>query len=144
MLVPIFDPYEHLQRYNDSVTRMKHMVNDWPGIERVRHAPEYTYMKENTQSSKREQANLSIDDISFSVPFVTVIWSDGTHTGAVDDRLLPYRKTLKVSEEENSIVFTAGDAKLRMDYKRWKTNFLTQAIVKKLVPDYFDILDKWI
>lgn len=144
MLVPIFDPYEHLQRYNDSVTHMKHTVSDWPGIERVRNVSEYTYMKENTQSSKREQANLSIDDISFSVPFVTVVWSDGTHTGAVDNRLLPYRKTLKVSEEDNSIVFTAGDAKLRMDYKRWKTNFLTQAIVKKLVPDYFDILDKWI
>lgn len=144
MLVPIFDPYEHLQRYNDSVTHMKHTVSDWPGIERVRNVSEYTYMKENTQSNKREQANLSIDDISFSVPFVTVVWSDGTHTGAVDDRLLPYRKTLKVSEEDNSIVFTAGDAKLRMDYKRWKTNFLTQAIVKKLVPDYFDILDKWI
>lgn len=144
MLVPIFDPYEHLQRYNDSVTHMKHTVSDWPGIERVRNVSEYTYMKENTQSSKREQANLSINDISFSVPFVTVVWSDGTHTGAVDDRLLPYRKTLKVSEEDNSIVFTAGDAKLRMNYKRWKTNFLTQAIVKKLVPDYFDILDKWI
>ena len=144
MLVPIFDPYEHLRRYNDSVTRMKHTVSDWPGIDRVRNVPEYTYMKENAQSSKREQANLSIDDISFSVPFVTVVWSDGTHTGAVDDRLLPYRKTLKVSEEDNSIVFTAGDAKLRMDYKRWKTNFLTQAIVKKLVPNYFDILDKWI
>lgn len=144
MLVPIFDPYEHMRKYNDSITHMRHIVSDWPGIERVRDAPEYTYMKENAQSDKRKQANLSIDDIQFNVPFVTVVWSDDTHTGAVDDRLLPYRKTLKVSEEENSIVFTAGDAKLRMDYKRWKTNFLTQAIVKKLVPDYFDILDKWI
>lgn len=144
MLVPIFDPYEHMQKYNDSITHMRHIVSDWPGIERVRNAPEYTYMKKDTQSDKRKHVKLSIDDISFSVPFVTVVWSDGTHTGAVDDRLLPYRKTLKVSEEDNSIVFTAGDAKLRMDYKRWKTNFLTQAIVKKLVPDYFDILDKWI
>lgn len=144
MLVPIFDPYEHLRKYNDSVTHMKHIVSDWPGIERVHNVPEWTYIKENTKSSKQQQANLSIDNISFHVPFVTVIWSDGAHTSAVDDRLLPYRKTLTVSEEDNSIVFTAGDTKLRMDYKRWKTNFLTQAIVKKLVPNYFDILDKWI
>ena len=144
MLVPIFDAYEHLRKYNDSVTHMRHVVSDWPSIDRIPYVPEYTYMKENTQSDKRKKSSLSIDDIQFNVPFVTVVWSDGTHTGAVDDRLLPYRKTLKVSEKDNSIVFTAGEAKLRMDYKRWKTNFLTQAIVKKLVPDYFDILDKWI
>ena len=128
MLVPVFDAYEHLQKYNDSITHMRHVVSDWPGIDRIHNVPEYTYMKENTQNDKRKQVKLSIDDIQFNVPFVTVVWSDGTHTGAVDD----------------SIVFTAGEAKLRMDYKRWKTNFLTQAIVKKLVPDYFDILDKWI
>lgn len=144
MLVPIFDPYEHWQKYNDSVTQMRHVVSDWPGIDVFQNVPEHMYIRKTQDSSKRKQDKLSIDNISFHVPFVTVIWSDGTHTGAVDDRLLPYRKTLKVSEEDNSIVFTAGDAKLRMDYKRWKTNFLTQAIVKKLVPDYFDILDKYI
>lgn len=144
MLVPIFDPYEHLRKYNDSVTQMKHVASDWPGIDILQGVPEYTYIKETPASRKSKHNNLSIDNISFHVPFVTVIWSDGAHTSAVDDRLLPYRKTLTVSEEDNSIVFTAGDTKLRMDYKRWKTNFLTQAIVKKLVPNYFDILDKWI
>lgn len=137
-MIPVFN------MYNDSVSNMRHRITDIPDVFDLFSwsIPSKPYSTSN--SAKAGNPVVAIENISFNVPVVTVKWSDSTETVAIDDRLVKYQTSISVNEEQNTIMFIAGENKLKMDYKRWKTNFLTQAIVKKLVPNYFDILDKYI
>lgn len=98
------------------------------------------------KSNKTKLKKLHITSVHFNYPATVVRWSDKTKTTAIDDKLRKC-KHIYGDEESDLLIYTYPEDPLETyhteNLTNWKEAGLTFAIVKKLVPNYFDLLDKW-
>ena len=89
---------------------------------------------------------LHIESVRFNYPATVVRWSDNTKTTAVHDKLKKCNH-IYADEKSNRLVYTypedPQDTYHTENLSDWKATGFTYAIVKKLVPNYFHLLDKW-
>lgn len=96
----------------------------------------------------RFHKKISIDKVTFNPPATVVFWSDGSKTVVKDEDM---KNAIDPSVKFNSDELVYGvkaskDEKVvekRVNYTRWKEDGLLNAIMKKMVPNYIDILDKY-
>ena len=85
----------------------------------------------------------SIKNVMFRPPATIVFWSDGTKTAVVDE-FMKDCKSYKIKEKDNRIVYVNSKGQKRsVNYKKWKEDGLTNALLKKMMPKYFKVLRKW-
>lgn len=97
----------------------------------------------NAKSESRSSKKVSITRVLYNPPATIVFWSDGTKTAVVDES---FDKDFSHSVDDNGyLIYTdKRSGKLcKIYYQTWKEQGLTHAIVKKTVPNYFEILEKW-
>lgn len=86
--------------------------------------------------------NVSIRNVKFNPPATVVFWSDGTKT-VVKDESMKGSDSAHVSFDENMLVYKVNDKERTVNYTRWKEDGLLNAIMKKICPRYFALLDKY-
>ena len=101
----------------------------------------------DSESHKQVQPKtLYIESVRFNYPATVVRWSDNTKTTAVHDKLKKCNH-IYADEKSNRLVYTypedPKDTYHTENLADWKATGFTYAIVKKLVPNYFHLLDKW-
>lgn len=85
----------------------------------------------------------SIKSVMFRPPATIVFWSDGTKTAVVDE-FMKGCKSYKIKVKDNRIVYVNSKGQKRsVNYKKWKEDGLTNALLKKMMPKYFKVLSKW-
>lgn len=95
------------------------------------------------KNARNKSKKVSIKRILFNPPATVVFWSDGTKTAVVDETF--DSNFSHVVDDDGYLIYTDKKTKKlsKIEYTLWKEQGLTHAIVKKLVPDYFSILEKW-
>lgn len=101
----------------------------------------------DSESHKQVQPKtLYIESVRFNYPATVVRWSDNTKTTAVHDKLKRCNH-IYADEKRDLLIYTYPEDPLDTYHTEnltdWKETGFTFAIVKKLVPNYFDLLDKW-
>ena len=99
-------------------------------------------------SEEFDKKKISIDRVTFNPPATVVFWSDGSKTVVKDEDMKnAIDPSVKFNSDELVYGVKASENEdivgKRVNYTRWKEDGLLNAIMKKMVPNYIDILDKY-
>ena len=126
-----FDVVEEFLDDNNYRQTHKHMDNRFVDVE---------------HDKQPHPKKLYIKSVRFNYPATVVRWSDNTKTTAVHDKLKRCNH-IHADEERDQLLYTYPEDPEGTYHTEsltdWKETGFTFAIVKKLVPNYFDLLDKW-
>lgn len=89
-----------------------------------------------------DKYDVSIKNVKFNPPATVVFWSDGTKT-VVKDEDMKNSDSVHVNFDKNELVYKVNKEEVKVNYTRWKEDGLLNAIMKKICPNYFAILDKY-
>lgn len=99
---------------------------------------------DNETSSKPE---VSIKNVWFGVPSVTVLWSDGTYTTVEDPCMTCAAAEPVVDTERDTVTYSAetgnGFEVFTVSWSEWKRSMFARALVTKMCPSYESLVDKW-
>ena len=152
--------------YNDpfrttGVNDMRDVVTDVPDN---RHCREYNesdidtlldmlskyaknHKSKDSSSEGFSKPEVSIKNVWFSVPNVTVLWSDGTYTTIKDELMSCAAAEPVVDMERNTVTYSVetdnGFEVFTVSLSEWKQNMFAKALVTKMCSSYNSLVDKW-
>lgn len=99
----------------------------------------------DTETSNKPE--VSIKNVWFSVPSVTVMWSDGTYTTIEDESMSCAAAEPVVDSERNTITYSAetdnGFEVFTVSLSEWKKSMFARVLVTKMCTSYKSLVDKW-
>lgn len=99
---------------------------------------------DNETSSKPE---VSIKNVWFGVPSVTVLWSDGTYTTVEDELMSCAAAEPVIDTERDTVTYSAetgnGFEVFTVSLSEWKQSMFARALVTKMCSSYKSLVDKW-
>ena len=103
--------------------------------------------KSKTTDSNSDKPEVSIKNVWFSVPSVTVMWSDGTYTTVEDELMSCAAAEPVVDTERNTVTYSAetdnGFEVFTVPLSEWKRSMFARALVAKMCSSYESLVDKW-
>lgn len=99
----------------------------------------------DTETSSKSE--VSIKNVWFSVPSVTIMWSDGTYTTVEDEFMSCAAAEPVVDTERDTVTYSTetdnGFEVFTVSLSEWKQNMFTKALVTKMCSSYKSLVDKW-
>ena len=102
--------------------------------------------EENTTDSC-DKPEVSIRNVWFGVPSVTVLWSDGTYTTVEDKSMTCAAAEPVVDTKRDTVTYSAetdsGFEVFTVSLSEWKRSMFARALVTKMCSSYESLVDKW-
>lgn len=99
----------------------------------------------DTETSNKPE--VSIKNVWFSVPSVTVMWSDGTYTTVEDESMSCAAAEPVVDTERDTVTYSAetdnGFEVFTVSLSEWKKSMFAKVLVTKMCTSYKSLVDKW-
>lgn len=95
--------------------------------------------------------NVQVVKVVFNPPATIVFWSDGKKTVVKDESMISVIEKPEVVEDAKgnevlryTVAKSNGETSIKtIPYAKWKENGLCNAILKRVVPNYFSVLRKF-
>lgn len=106
-----------------------------------------SHKSEEAPTDSCDKPEVSIRNVWFGVPSVTVLWSDGTYT-TVEDKSMTYAAAEPVVDtERDTVTYSAetnrGFEVFTVSLSEWKRSMFAKALVTKMCSSYESLVDKW-
>lgn len=108
------------------------------------------YAKSHKSEEVEDNSNrpeVSIRNVVFGVPSVTVLWSDGTYTTVEDKCMTCAAAEPVVDTERDTVTYSAetvnGFEVFTVSWSEWKQSMFARALVTKMCSSYESLVDKW-
>lgn len=99
----------------------------------------------DTETSNKPE--VSIKNVWFSVPSVTVMWSDGTYTTVKDEFMSCAAAEPVVDTKRDTVTYSSetdnGFEVFTVSLSEWKQSMFARVLVTKMCSSYKSLVDKW-
>ena len=160
-LTEVHSAYDYPFR-TTGINDMRTVVTDVP--DNSRHSHEYkesdldtfldilaeyakSHKSEENQTDSCDKPEVSIRNVWFVVPSVTVLWSDGTYTTVEDKSMTCAAAEPVVDTKRDTVTYSAetdsGFEVFTVSLSEWKRSMFARALVTKMCSSYESLVDKW-